>query len=193
MNPTDFSDPLCCFCHRADMWFWVLDGTQDKFCEPLCFGLLRKMLLSHSFFCLLPHNIIFLLLAGEYPQQAEHGKCRWVQLCPLVRVFPAQESHVPCVWDAGAEPLRLPEAQQVQPSDAQVHPANPAAGRHRANEAEEPGADPCRPEAWKHHAGRPSEAAIQGEGHWFRLGEPCFQSCMLNLPAVSILQVSIFA
>ena len=108
-------------------------------------------------------------------------------------MFPAQEPHVPCVRDAGAEPLRLPEAQQVQPSAAQVHPAHPAAGRHGSDEAEEPGADPRRPEAREHHVSGPSEAAVQSEGHRFRLGQPRVQSGLLHLLAVAILQVGIEA
>lgn len=104
-------------------------------------------------------------------------------------MFPTQEPHVPGVRDAGAEPLRLPEAQQVQPSDAQVHPAHPAAGGHCSDEAEEPGPDPRRPEAREHHAGGPSEAAVQGEGHRLWLRQPRLQSGLLHLPAVQILQV----
>lgn len=101
------------------------------------------------------------LRVGEHPQQTEHRERGRVQLCPLIRVFPTQEPHVPRVWDAGAEPLRLPKTQQVQPADAQVHTAHPAAGRHGPDEAEEPRPDPRRPEAGEHYAGGPSEAAVQ--------------------------------
>ncbi|KAK1803476.1 hypothetical protein P4O66_020907, partial [Electrophorus voltai] len=36
--------------------------------------------------------------------------------------FPAQEAHMPGVRDAGAEPLRFPQAQQVHPTAAEMHP-----------------------------------------------------------------------
>jgi hypothetical protein len=45
-------------------------------------------------------------------------------------VFPTQEPHVSGVWDAGAELVWLPQAEQVQPPASQVHPTHPTAGAH---------------------------------------------------------------
>lgn len=46
-------------------------------------------------------------------------------------MLPAQEPHVSRVRDAGAEPLRLLETEQVQSVTAQVHQADSAAGLDR--------------------------------------------------------------
>lgn len=40
-----------------------------------------------------------------------------------------------------------------------------SSGGYGADETEEPGPDSRRPEAREHHAGGPSSAALQGEGH----------------------------
>lgn len=72
-----------------------------------------------------------------------------------------------------------------------MHPTDPAAGRHGADEAEESRTNPRRPEAREHHAGRSPEAAVQSEGHRFWLCQSCVQSCVLHLSAVTVLQVSV--
>lgn len=65
-----------------------------------------------------------------------------------------------------------------------------SSGGYSADEAEEPGTDSCRPEAWEHHAGWPPQTALQGEGHWLWLSESCFQGCLLYLLTVPLLQVT---
>jgi hypothetical protein len=57
------------------------------------------------------------------------GECGRVQLCARVRVLHAQEPHLPRLRDAGAEPLRLPQAEQVPAPPSQVHPANHTPGK----------------------------------------------------------------
>jgi hypothetical protein len=57
------------------------------------------------------------------------GECGRVQLCAGVRVLHAQEPHLPRLRDAGAEPLRLPQAEQVPAPPSQVHPANHTPGK----------------------------------------------------------------
>ena len=42
-----------------------------------------------------------------------------------------QEPHLPRVRDVGAEPLRLPEAEQVPAAATQVHSSNHAPGRYQ--------------------------------------------------------------
>lgn len=66
---------------------------------------------------------------GVDPVPAQSGECRRVQLCPGAGVLPAQKSHLPGVRDAGAEPVRLPEAEQILPVASEVHKADPATGR----------------------------------------------------------------
>lgn len=45
-------------------------------------------------------------------------------------MLPAQEPHLSGVRDAGAEPLRLPQTEQVQSVAAEIHQAHPTAGAH---------------------------------------------------------------
>ena len=66
---------------------------------------------------------------GEHPATPEPGERGRVQLCARVRVLQPQEPHLPRLRDAGAEPLRLPQAEQVPAHPAQVHQANHPAGK----------------------------------------------------------------
>ena len=71
--------------------------------------------------------------SGEHPVAALARERRRVQLHPRLRVFPAQEPHVPGLRAARAEPLRLSQAEQVQPASAQVHPTHHATGALSSN------------------------------------------------------------
>lgn len=62
------------------------------------------------------------------PVPTQPGECRRVQLCAGLRVLPAQEPHLSGLRDAGAEPLRLPQAEQVLATPPQVHTAHSGAG-----------------------------------------------------------------
>lgn len=72
------------------------------------------------------------MIAGVDPVAALAGVGGRVQLRPRVRVLPAPLAHVPRVRDAGAELVRLPQAEQVLAAAAQVHPPDTAAGAHSA-------------------------------------------------------------
>lgn len=126
---------------------------------------------------------------GIDPFAPQPGECRRVQFCAGLWVLSAQEPHLPGLWDAGAEPLRFSQAEQVFAAAAQVHKAHSGAGEsqllksHRNSatnsvlhilgidcpvEAETTGSDPCRPKAREHHAGGPSTSALprQGDRLW---------------------------
>lgn len=75
-------------------------------------------------------------IAGVDPVEALARVGRRVQLRPRVRVLPTSVAHLPRVRDARAEPLRLPQAEQVLPAAAQVHQADIAAGAHGAAQIE---------------------------------------------------------
>lgn len=79
-------------------------------------------------------NIIF--FPGVNPLAPVAGVSGRVQLRPRVRVLPAPLAHMPCVRDAGAESVRLPQTEQVLASTAQVHQADPTASAHRVAEAQ---------------------------------------------------------
>lgn len=51
-------------------------------------------------------------------------------------MLPASIAHVSRVRDAGAEPVRLSEAEQVLSAPSQVYPADTAAGAHGTVEAQ---------------------------------------------------------
>jgi len=56
-------------------------------------------------------------------------------------------------------------------------------------EAARCGPDSCRPEAGKHHAGRPDPISFPGQGHRFRFSKFHVAGCLLDIPSVEILQV----
>ena len=80
--------------------------------------------------------LIIIYILGEHTDTAVARKCRRVQLRARVRVLQPQVAHVPGVWDAGAEPLRLPQAEQVLAPAPQVHQADIAASADCAGEAQ---------------------------------------------------------
>ncbi|KAG5830153.1 hypothetical protein ANANG_G00316420, partial [Anguilla anguilla] len=127
---------------------------------------------------------------GGHPGAAERRVRRRPQLRARLRVLPARGPHLPGVRDAGAEPLRLPQAEQVQPAAPALHPARAAAGGRRPAQAQGPGPHPRRPQAREHHAGGPAAPALPRQGHRLRLGQPRLQGRLLHLPAVAVLQVS---
>ena len=59
------------------------------------------------------------------------------------------------VWNAGAEPVRFSEEQQVLPVEAEVYPADYAASVDGVDEIEAAGSDPRRFEAREHYDGGP--------------------------------------
>ncbi len=85
--------------------------------------------------------------------------------------FQHKTTPVWCLRCWSSKPLRLPQAQQVQPTAPQMYPAGPAAGCHSDDEAEEFGAHPRWSEAWKHHAGGPHQTALQSQSHWLWFSE----------------------
>ena len=98
----------------------------------------------------------------KHPVAARPRERGRVQSGARLRGLPAQAPHVSRVRDAGAEPVRLSQAEQVLASAAQVHSARGAAGAVRAEQAEEARPYSCGPEAREHHVGRSHSAAVQG-------------------------------
>lgn len=108
---------ICCvllsFFRESDTW------SVDEFCIAfLLFNIHYN-----------PITLFSLMSPGVYFVASLPGKCRWVQLCAGVRMFPAQESHVPRVWDVGTELVRLSQAEQVLAAPSQVYSSHPTPGK----------------------------------------------------------------
>ena len=71
-------------------------------------------------------------VAGEHTVAPLAGERRRVQLRARPRVLRAPQPHVPRLRDARAEPLRLPEAEQVPAAAAPLDTTHRAAGTARA-------------------------------------------------------------
>lgn len=84
-----------------------------------------------------------MIFAGEHFVQVEPRECGRLQLCASVRVLPAPEPYLFGVRNAGAELVRLSQAEQVLAVATQVHPTHSPTSVDSFAKAEAVGTDPC--------------------------------------------------
>lgn len=80
------------------------------------------------------NKLYLYLIAGVHPIPLVSGVGGRIQLRPRLRVLPASLAHMPRVRDAGTEPLRLPQTEQVLSSPSEVYQADTAASTYGAAE-----------------------------------------------------------